>query len=94
MVFRIEVLQAPENHPDQTERRHAKKSGLPPPYGENQWQQHWREHRPHVSSGIEYASGHCALACREPQARGFDARGVVGRLGQAKNESADHEPCR
>ncbi|MOA31819.1 hypothetical protein D3C78_1529980 [compost metagenome] len=91
MVFRIEILQAPEDDPHQAQKAHAHERGLPTPDGEDQWQQHGGKHSSDVGAGIEDAGSDCAFACREPQPSSLDAGRVVGRFGQAEDESADHE---
>ncbi len=95
VIFRIEILQAPEQQPDAAECRHAQERRLPAPHMQDQWQQHRREHRADVGAGVENAGSDCTLTGREPQARGLHAGRIVGRFRQTEDEAADHEAdCR
>ncbi|KPX20523.1 Unknown protein sequence [Pseudomonas amygdali pv. dendropanacis] len=91
MLFGVVVLQAPHDDPDQPQRTHRYKGRLPAPDGKDQRQQRRRQHCADVGASVENASRHGTFTCREPQTCGLYTGRVVGSLGQAENEPADHE---
>ena len=94
VLFRVVVLQTPEDQPDTAQGCHAQKGRLPAPHMQYQRQHHRREHGAYVGAGVEDAAGHGALAGREPQARGFYAGRVIGGFSDAEDKAADHKAHR